>query len=148
MNSCKACGNEKIMVCPCCSGEWGENEMDTLRARVAELESALGKINDIRNSIVGSQTVNWSEHVYPLVSALQNVGIDGLPYPESRSRIGSLIERAAKAESRVAELETDRDRWKAEALATRDLLSDYIDAQSWHGDYPNARAANEGRTHG
>lgn len=46
-------------------------------------------------------------------------------------------------------LEAERDRWKAEALAARDLLSDYkIDAQSWHGDYPNARAANEEVPHG
>ena len=49
----------------------------------------------------------------------------------------------AELASRLEAAEADRDRWKAEAMAARDLLSDYmIDAQSWHGDYPNARAAN------
>jgi len=38
---------------------------------------ALGKINDIRNSIIGCQTVNWSEHIYPLVAALEGAGIEG-----------------------------------------------------------------------
>lgn len=39
------------------------------------------KINVIRNSIVGTQTLNWTEHIYPFVTALDDAGIEGLPYP-------------------------------------------------------------------
>lgn len=68
-------------------------------------EKALVAINEIRNSIIGFQTVNWSEHIYPLVAALDSAGIDGLPYEEARKNVSSLIERAEKAEQRVEELE-------------------------------------------
>ncbi len=74
--------------------EVAEGELATLRA-------ALTKINDIRNSIVGSQTVNWSEHVYPLVAALDEAGFKGLEYPEARQHVATLIERAEVAEALV-----------------------------------------------
>lgn len=61
-------------------------------------EEALEGINLIRNSIIGAQTFNWSEHMYPLVSLLNRAGFEGLPYPEARANIGTLIERANKSE--------------------------------------------------
>ncbi|WP_375782860.1 hypothetical protein ACE10Z_23385 [Bradyrhizobium sp. Pha-3] len=71
---------------------------------VTELQSALEKINQIRNSIIGTQTLNWSEHVYPLVAALADVGIEGMSYPEGRKYYGTLVERAVKAEDALGEI--------------------------------------------
>lgn len=67
--------------------------------------TALKKINEIRNSIIGLQTINWSEHIYPLVAALNEAGIEGLGYPINRERFGTMLERTLAAEKRVAELE-------------------------------------------
>lgn len=47
------------------------------------------KINDIRNSIIGCQTVNWSEHIYPLVAALEKAGIEGAGYTAPRTNTPS-----------------------------------------------------------
>lgn len=86
-------------------------EVERLESRVRKLESDLAplvvlaaEVNAIRNSIVGTQSLNWSEHVYPLVAALQKAGVSGLPYPEARALMGTLIERATKAEAEVAVL--------------------------------------------
>lgn len=77
------------------------------------LEIALEGINAIRNSIVGAQAFNWSEHAYPLVSLLNRAGYAGLPYPEARANIGTLIDfreealvllRAARGEALTHEL--------------------------------------------
>jgi len=73
-------------------------------AEIERLKKALGKINAIRNSIVGAQSVNWSEHIYPLVAALSEVGIDGLPYPECKKNIGTLLDRNAKCEAEIERL--------------------------------------------
>lgn len=58
---------------------------------------ALEGINRIRNSIVGAQTINWSEHIYPLVALLGRAGIEGLPYPEARANIGTLLDNYDEA---------------------------------------------------
>lgn len=55
-------------------------------------EEALERINRIRNSIVGAQAINWSEHIYPLVAILNRAGLEGLPYPEAKANIGTLID--------------------------------------------------------
>jgi hypothetical protein len=68
--------------------------------------AALEKINQIRNSIIGTQTLNWSEHVYPLVAALADAGFEGMPYPEGRKYYGTLVERAVKAEDEVERLKS------------------------------------------
>jgi len=65
---------------------------------------ALSKINDIRNSIIGCQTVNWSEHIYPLVAALEEAGIEGAGYPASRTNVGTMLERTLAAENEVMAL--------------------------------------------
>lgn len=85
-------------------------QAEAAEARVRELEAALTKINAIRDSIVGVQGFNFSEHAYPLVAALNEAGFEGLPYPEARENVGTLIERANRAEARVAELETENAR--------------------------------------
>jgi hypothetical protein len=53
----------------------------------------LERINAIRNSIVGTQTVNWSAHVYPLVAALNEAGFEGQGYEEARKEAETLIEQ-------------------------------------------------------
>ena len=73
--------------------------------RESKLRAALTKLNEIRNSIVGIQGFNFSEHAYPMVAALNEAGFAGLPYPEARDNVGTLLERATKAEARVAKLE-------------------------------------------
>lgn len=122
---------------PECNGDHGyfEDQMEKLRARLAEVErerdevraenkrflAALEKVNAIRNSIVGLQTFNFSEHAYPLVAALNAAGFEGLAYPESRANVGTLLERAAKAEAEVERLravvEAARQAYRADAVA-------------------------------
>ncbi len=79
-------------------------QLGVLRVRAERAEAGLRKINEIRNSIVGSQTVNFSEHIYPLVAALNEAGVAGLPYPEARANVGTLMERAGRAEAQLAAL--------------------------------------------
>lgn len=74
-------------------------EIEKLQAELAKARAALEKINTIRSSIVGSQALNWSEHIYPLVEALNEAGFVGMPYPRARENFGTLIERCSKAEA-------------------------------------------------
>lgn len=74
---------------------------------IDRLVAALQKINAIRDSIVSTQTVNWSEHVYPLVAALNEAGFQGKPYPADREYLGSLIQQRDAA---VAERDAQRQR--------------------------------------
>ncbi len=82
-----------------------EELADDIRALLEEnkrLEAALIKINEIRNSIVGLQAINWSEHIYPLVAALDEAGcVVGMSYPENRKNFGTMLERTNKAEARI-----------------------------------------------
>lgn len=79
------------------SGAWLQQRIDAetapLRARIAELVWALQRVNEIRNSIIAVQGFNWSEHAYPLVSALDGAGFVGAPYPETRKNIGTIVEQ-------------------------------------------------------
>lgn len=77
-----------------------------IQTKARGMHAALTKINEIRNSIVGAQTFNFSEHAYPLVEALKEAGFEGLPYPEARANVGTLIERATKSEAEVVKLRT------------------------------------------
>lgn len=80
------------------------------RQRAESAEAALRKINDIRNSIIGHQTINWSEHVYPLVAALDEAGVKGMSYPDAKAHCQSLHDQLKAAEAQ-------RDRLAAEANA-------------------------------
>jgi hypothetical protein len=73
--------------------------------RLRELEEAMKNIDDIRNSIIGYQSFNWSAHAYPLVAALEKAGFKGLGYEEAN--------RMAKTQlDRIKELEAERDSLK------------------------------------
>lgn len=79
-------------------------ELDEARAEVERLRLLGQKVNAVRNSIIGAQSLNWSEHVYPLVAALDAAGFRGQAYPEARKNVGTLIERATRAEAEVERL--------------------------------------------
>jgi hypothetical protein len=97
-----------------------------MNARIATLEAerdkfkvALDKINVIRNSIIGVQGFNFSEHAYPLVAALNAAGFEGMPYGEARAYVGSMLERTVKAEDRATTLEADLKRAREEVAYLR-----------------------------
>lgn len=71
---------------------------------------ALNKINEIRNSIVGFQNINWSEHIYPLVAALDEAGIEGMGYPEAKEYFGTMLERTIKAEQETLDWKKSSER--------------------------------------
>lgn len=81
-----------------------------LAAEVERLKSALTKISGIRDSMIGCQKVNWSEHVYPLVAALDAAGFEGASYEVARDQIGTLLERTNKAEAEVERLRASERR--------------------------------------
>jgi hypothetical protein len=62
-------------------------------------QQALEGINKIRNSIVALQTINWSEHIYPLVSLLNRAGYEGMPHAEGKAKFGTLLDRCHAAEA-------------------------------------------------
>jgi hypothetical protein len=73
------------------------HENIALKAEVERLAKALQAINEIRNSIVGTHTVNWAAHVYPLVKVLNEVGIEGQGYEEARDKACTLIQQRDEA---------------------------------------------------
>lgn len=62
---------------------------------VIELLNVLQKISDIRDGIIGAQAFNWSEHAYPLVAALSEVGFHGVGYDIARKNLGTLLAQLA-----------------------------------------------------
>ena len=48
---------------------------------------------DIRNSIVGTQNINWSAHIYPLVAALNEAGFEGEGYDVAHEKAVTLIQQ-------------------------------------------------------
>lgn len=106
-----------------------ERERDQARA-------VLDAINGIRNSIIGTQSVNWSEHIYPLVAALDGAGLPGASYPEARENLGTLIERMAKLEATNEQLRQWIAQHQEESVAVQRALKDATDATgttSMHG---------------
>lgn len=115
---------------------------EELSREVERLRTALSEVNDIRNSIIGAQALNWSEHAYPLVAVLDRAGFEGLPYPEARQHVGTLLERLATAEQQVAKSFDD-------ATATEALIVDLMLSlralvaygERWFPDHDDAREA-------
>ncbi len=77
------------------------NLVDAYEAMEAEFTAyravsnkALRRINAIRNSIVGFQTVNWSAHVYPLVAALNEAHQMGLDADEAKALAHRLLDES------------------------------------------------------
>lgn len=72
-------------------------DFDALVSRIAELKAALQKISEIRDSIVGSGQINWSEHIYPLVAALNVAGFEGVGHEIAAKQFRTLFEKVEKA---------------------------------------------------
>ena len=72
-----------------------------------EWREALDRINDVRNSLIGYQGFNFSMHAYPLVAALEAVGIEGMDYEEARAKLEEISAKIdkwqAEANKRIAE---------------------------------------------
>lgn len=81
-----------------------EFEPGDVIVNIYKLQTLLEKIHEIRNSIVGLATFNWSEHMYPLVAALGEIGLDAEGYDISRPRFSTMLKRTVKAEKQVEEL--------------------------------------------
>jgi hypothetical protein len=98
--------------------ETAETALAEARSEVERLRGALAKIDAIRNSIVGCQSVNWSEHIYPLVAALGEAGYEGEEYEIARANIGTLIEQVKTAEALNATLaaQLDQAKWALERI--------------------------------
>lgn len=115
--------------------EW-KARAEKAEAMVEKLTTLAEKVDVIRNSIVGMQGFNFSEHGYPLVAALEAAGFRGVGYEIARKNLGTLIEQRdaaiARAETlqadltrvemahvvemgKVAEAERQRDEWKERA---------------------------------
>lgn len=82
-------------------------EYSQLKSELERAKITLEKINTIRNSIVGFQSINWSEHIYPLVAALDEAGIEGMDYPEAKQNFGTMLERTNKAEAEFVRLKSE-----------------------------------------
>ncbi|MEK6298571.1 MAG: hypothetical protein V4793_45925 [Paraburkholderia tropica] len=78
---------------------------------VIRMREALAAINVIRNSIIGTHVLYWSEHVYPLVAALDAAGFEGMGYPEAREFFGTMLDRCNAAED-----DAERYRWLRKQL--------------------------------
>jgi hypothetical protein len=89
--------------------------------RIGQLELALNKINDIRNSIIGYQKINWSAHIYPLVDALNEIGIVGKNYDKAKNVAQTQVERIAELEARENELLHALEDLQAAWIAARDV---------------------------
>lgn len=98
---------------------------------------ALAKINDIRNSIIGFQTINWSEHIYPLVAALEEAGIEGAGYPASRANVGTMLDRTLAAESKAEAFDKIVAARKAfvEAVAAYNSRLEFVKAERERGNH-------------
>jgi|WetSurSiteA1Bulk_404760.scaffolds.fasta_scaffold28855_2 hypothetical protein len=141
---CPKCGYESLnkkemetqghTYCRSCHVYWTSWQQE----RIEELEKALSKINRIRNSIVGTQTLNWSEHVYPLVAALDEAGMQGMSYPEAKKYFGSLLERITLLESLLREIAEHEhcNPTPGQTTCNNDgILSSYISEHGWSDWY-------------
>jgi hypothetical protein len=115
---CEPCNILRAALAP----DAGRALLEAHARELAIRDTALDKINAIRNSIVAFQAINWSEHIYPLVAALNEAGIEGEPYPGNREYLGSIIDQRDKAMREMAEERAKQEALAAEAASMRDAL--------------------------
>lgn len=117
-------------------------EPDSSSESITE-QQALEGVNAIRNSIVGAQTFNWSEHMYPLVSLLNRAGYEGLPYPEAKVNVGTLLDRIAELEAaaRVGCPDEGQRERAAEAIFALEMRRRRWEV-SWRDDIPGHTEAD------
>ena len=91
-------------------------------AEVERFKTALDKIDAIRNDIVGSQHVNFSRDIYPLVAALGEAGYSGEGYDKARHRVVSYVSRIQELEAEVERLTTELAESKAQQHAMHETM--------------------------
>lgn len=106
--------------------------LEAAEAKLAEAMTALQKISDIRDSLIGGQQFNWSEHAYPLVAVLAEAGFKGKGYEVSRANLGTLIEQAKEARQECALAKCDVV-VLSECLATMINYLGHTDQDADHG---------------
>lgn len=84
----------------------GIEERDT---KIAKLEATLIKISAIRDSIVGAQGFNFSEHAFPLVAALEEAGLKGAGHKIASKNFGTLLDRIEAAEAVIEQIRKAAD---------------------------------------
>jgi len=100
--------------------EYEANRVTELTGRVATLEAAMGKIDAIRNSIIGRQSIHWSMHIYPLVATLDEAGYSGEGYDVARPKAEAEIAAyMAPIEALEAKLKTATEALKQIDFARR-----------------------------
>lgn len=110
----------------------GVRLINALPGLIAELRSAreaLTKISAIRDSIIGTQSVKWSEHIYPLVAALKAAGYEGAGHAIASANLGTLLQR-------IAVVEAERDALREVARVAQDRCDNAV--RDWA---PELRAA-------
>ncbi len=90
-----------------------------VRDESADLRAALQKVSDIRDSIIGAQSINWSEHIYPLVAVLREAGFEGVGYDAARENLGTLLGQVAALQERVRELDEANTKLREELTKSR-----------------------------
>ncbi len=79
-------------------------DVESTHKKLILYRAALEKISSIRDDIVARQRVNWSSHIYPLVSALGDAGFLGVGYEEARRKALTTNDIIEKLEEEVREL--------------------------------------------
>lgn len=92
-------------------------QLAAAEGKLAKLETLATKVDAIRNSIVGCQGFNFSEHAYPLVAALKEAGYEGQGYEIASKNLGTCIERAVSAEKRAETAESQLARIFAQSTS-------------------------------
>jgi hypothetical protein len=82
---------------------------------VERLATFAAKVDAIRNSIIGFQSVSWSEHIYPLVAALGDAGYPGIGYDAARANVDTLIAELRALEAENARLQAEATLLDAQA---------------------------------
>lgn len=84
---------------PCVAGDALCSAYECQRLELERYRTALEKIDAIRNSIVGRQSVHWSMHIYPLVAALGEAGFAGEGYEVAHAKA---VEEVAALNAAIA----------------------------------------------
>lgn len=92
---------EAIRIAMCSTTLGGElidpadpvRSVQQLMTRMLTLDSAMAKLSDIRDSIIGMQGFNFSEHAYLMAEILDSAGYRGHGYETSVRNFGTLLQQ-------------------------------------------------------